>query len=260
MQLDFQRGSRYDASMKIAVLSDIHGNLEAFQSVLAKLDTRSFDCIISLGDNIGYGPDPQAVMELLSKHDIRSVLGNHEMVIKDQRFMKWFNPKVQKSISFTCGQLSEDSIKTILGFPKSIILENTRFVHGCPDHSPFLYLFQLTESGLKKKMARMPQAICFIGHTHELGITTYDPTQNTVTESPLDPGITMLDPDKKYIINAGSVGQPRDPNKDAKVVIVDTGSLALEVLFISYDRHATIDKINRHGLNPSFAEKLIQPE
>jgi predicted phosphodiesterase len=246
------------AIMKLAVISDIHGNLEAFEAVLGKIESAGVDRTVSLGDNIGYGPDPEAVMSLIRRHRIPSVLGNHEIVIKDRRFLKWFNPEVRKHVNLIQAMLSDDSIHAIRQFPRALVIDNLRFVHGCPEESPFLYLFQMGESRMKNCMARMTQDICFAGHTHDLGLKVYDPVHERLEEKPLGKGIHLLEPGFRYIINAGSVGQPRDRNRDAKLLLFDTGSLTLEVQYVPYDYQTTVAKIRRAGFSESFAEKLMK--
>lgn len=243
--------------MKIAVISDIHGNLEAFTQVLKVIDSQPVDHIVSLGDNIGYGPDPEAVMVLINQYQIMSVLGNHEMILKDHRFIKWFNPKVQKNVGPSHAMLSPESVRRIKQFPRALVVENTRFVHGCPEKSPFLYLFQLTASGVKRKMSKMKEKICFIGHTHELGMMIYNPLLDQLDEKTLKEGRITLNPGNKYIINAGSVGQPRDINKDAKLIFFDAAKLTIDVHYIPYDNRTTIHKIRQAGFSESFAEKLM---
>ena len=85
--------------MRIAIVSDIHSNLEAFQEVLVDIDRLQVDGIVSLGDNIGYGPEPEAVLQLIRRHDISSILGNHERGIVEPATLSWFNPSARRSLS-----------------------------------------------------------------------------------------------------------------------------------------------------------------
>lgn len=245
------------AAMKIAVISDIHSNLDAFLETVDVIDRRHPDLVVSLGDNIGYGPDPEAVMALIRSRPILSVLGNHEMALIHPHLAAWFNPRARISLEFTRDRLSDDSMQQIRFLPRVLVRNGIRFVHGCPDQSVFLYLFQVTRSNLKKKLAALTERLCFVGHTHDLGLVRFDPAAGSVDELPLGQGKTRLDPEMKYIVSAGSVGQPRDGNRDAKLVLLDTRSLELDVRFIPYNRQATIEKMTRLGLPPSFAEKLI---
>ncbi|SMC85476.1 Predicted phosphodiesterase [Desulfocicer vacuolatum DSM 3385] len=241
--------------MKIAIISDIHGNLEALTAVMEHLNTCPVDQIISLGDNIGYGPNPNEVMDLLARHSIQSVLGNHEMVVKYPRFLKWFNPVAQKSVVQTNKSLLPHHIKTIHTFEKQMVKENLRFVHGMPPQSPFLYPFQLSTKGLAGKISELKQPVCFCGHTHELELIELT-CRDKLIQAPLPQGVQSLQKTSKYLINAGSVGQPRDENKDAKLIIYDPLAYTIEVLYLPYPYRVTMQKIRDAGLPESFATKL----
>ncbi len=241
--------------MKIAVISDIHGNLEALTAVLEHLGTCAVDRIISLGDNIGYGPDPNEVMNLLVRENIESILGNHEMVIKAPRFLNWFNPVARKSAVKTTAALSSHHVRTIHTFEKSMVKGHLGFVHGVPPHSPFLYTFQLSDSALAQKISKMNPTVCFCGHTHELEMIECTGPNELVRRS-LHQGGEPLKKETRYLINVGSVGQPRETNKDAKVVIYDDRTHTIEVLFIPYPYPVTMQKILDAGLPESFALKL----
>jgi predicted phosphodiesterase len=249
--------------MRLIILSDIHANLEAFTEVLAHVDRKfqggvtAFDRIVALGDNIGYGPDPNAVMEIIVERNILSVLGNHEMAVLSPSFATTFNPTAQKAVAHTLENLLPDYKSLIKRWSKSLIVENLRFVHGVPPDSPFVYLFQLSDLILKRKMRGMDQWICFAGHTHELGLITLD-SNDTLTHQELGQGQILLDRRKKYIVNAGSVGQPRDENPCAKALVFDTKTGRLEVLFVPYDYHTTAMKIRRTSIPEVYADKLLQ--
>jgi len=241
--------------MKLAILSDIHGNLEALTAVINRLETYTVDQIISLGDNIGYGPNPNEVMDLLAQKKIKSILGNHEMVVKHPRFITWFNPVAQKSVKNTNEALSPHHIKTIHTFKKHMVKENLRFVHGVPPHSPFLYPFQLSDKALARKISALAQPICFCGHTHELELIECT-CHVELIRHPLSQGLQTLKKNSKYLINAGSVGQPRDANKDAKVILYESLTHTIEVLYVPYPYPVTMQKIRDAGLPESFATKL----
>ena len=227
--------------MKIAIISDIHGNLEALTAVLEHLGTCAVDRIISLGDNIGYGPDPNEVMNLLAREKVESILGNHEMVIKAPRFLSWFNPVARKSVIKTTAALSLHHVRTIHTFEQSMVKADLRFVHGVPPQSPFLYTFQLSDSALAQKISELSQTVCFCGHTHELEMIECT-GRNKLVRRPLHEGGQPLKKNTRYLINAGSVGQPRETNKDAKAVIYDASAHTLEVLYIPYPYPVTMQE------------------
>ena len=241
--------------MKLAIISDIHGNLEALTAIIERIETCAVDQVISLGDNIGYGPDSSEVMELLAHKKIQSILGNHEMVIKHPRFITWFNPVAQKSVLKTHANLSAHHIKTIHTFKKSMVKGNLRFVHGVPPNSPFLYPFQLSDKALARKISELEQPICFCGHTHELELIECN-CHGKLTRNALFQGLHTLNENSRYLINAGSVGQPRDANKDAKLMIYDSHPHTIEVLYVPYPYPVTMQKILDAGLPESFANKL----
>ncbi len=247
--------------MRLIVLSDIHANLEAFTEVLAWVD-RSFqggsgpDRIISLGDNLGYGPDPNGVMEILCDRNIPSVLGNHEMAVLNPDFLACFNPVAKIAADHTRSHLLPVYRRVIEGWSKSMVVDNLHFVHGSPPESPFVYLFQLSDIILQRKMEALDRWVCFTGHTHDLGLIVLD--NGTLTRQDLGQGEIFLDRRNKYIVNAGSVGQPRDGNPCAKLVVFDTETGRLEVVFVPYDCHTTAMKIRRTAIPDVYADKLLK--
>lgn len=240
--------------MKVAIVSDIHGNYDAFQEVLADIDKSKVDRIISLGDNIGYGPEPDRVVQKLMELGIPSVQGNHELAIKDEEYLSWFNPVARKSLIKTRDLLSESSIQFVNKLEPFLTVDNCRCVHGFPPDSPLIYMFQASERRKKKIFEESPQRISFIGHTHTLEMIVYD--GESMQSSDLSRGLTLLEDGNKYIINIGSVGQPRDTSNDAKYVIWDSSADAIDVRFIAYDIAAVVQKIKDAGLPESHANRL----
>lgn len=240
--------------MILAIFADIHGNLEAFTSVISQIHKEGVDRIISLGDNIGYGADSEKIMDQLHKNNVESILGNHELAVINESFIKWFNPNAQQAVRYTIDNLSEKSKKTIKSLKKSLVIQNMRFVHGTPPSSVVLYLFQLSDLNLAKKLDMMQETICFTGHTHELGLIVYDGEK--LVRKELKKGISYLEKDKKYVINVGSVGQPRDGDNCAKYILFNTQSMALELRYMPYDYKTAANKIIQAGLPKAFAEKL----
>lgn len=244
--------------MKIAVLADIHGNLEAFETVMADIRKERPDRIISLGDNIGYGADSETIINLLEKYDIESVLGNHELAITFPPFIKWFNPTSKQAVSHSIASLSEKSKETIRRFKKSIAFQGMRFVHGAPPSSVALYLFQITDRKLSDKISKTAETVCFTGHTHDIGVIESENGQ--LTRKKLKKGITRLSGAKKYVVNIGSVGQPRDETNHAKYVIYNTETMTIDLRYVEYDFKTAADKIKDAGLPEEFARKLYPLE
>lgn len=240
--------------MRLAVLSDIHGNLDAFREVLRDMDRFRVDQVVCLGDTIGYGPEPEEAVRLIRERAIPAVMGNHEMAVVKPQLQEWFNPQARESIQKTQALLSAETLLYIRGLPSAQIIDRFRFVHGCPPNSPFIYLYQLSERRLMGIFRKSTEWIIFVGHTHNLKLICFD--GHAVVQKPLRQGIIPLREQNRYIVNAGSVGQPRDGNNTAKYVIVDTLALSLEVRFVPYDIAAVYRKILDAGLPKSHAERL----
>jgi len=186
--------------MRIAVISDIHANLEAFEQVLIDIGKSDIDTTVCLGDNIGYGPDPEPVVSLIRDRDIPSVMGNHELAVIDQKFLTWFNPLARRSLLKTIDMLSEETIRFIYGLKPFMIYDEYRFVHGFPPDSATTYLFQVAEDELLHTFNQMKERICFLGHTHRLEIIGFNGrsiTRSRLTQNVINltvPTVTSLTP------------------------------------------------------------------
>jgi predicted phosphodiesterase len=241
--------------MRLAVLSDIHGNMDALEEVLADIDQAGVEAVFSLGDNIGYGAEPERVVQTLIDRGIPSVLGNHEMGALDPGFLDWFNPVARTSLTRTFGMLSPESMKFTAGLPTQMSAHGCRFVHGFPPDSPTIYLFQVEIERRARVLKVLPQRICFVGHTHVLelaGFNGSDFTDLGIREGPM-----ALDPQLKYLLNIGSVGQPRDGDLRARYAILDGDRNTLEIRFVAYDAQAAADKILTAGLPEQHARQLL---
>jgi predicted phosphodiesterase len=240
--------------MKIAVLSDIHGNFEAMGKVLADANRLKVDHMVCLGDCIGYGPEPEAVIAEIRRRAIPAIIGNHEMAVCDRVHLNWFNPMARSSLEITLTMLSAESMDFIKNLPYYRVLFGCRCVHGFPPDSAQTYLFQKSAPELRMTFQSMTEPICFIGHTHDLEMIRFDGRQ--VERHPLHEGVTSLNPDDRYMINVGSVGQPRDGTNHAKYLIWDQDQARIETRFVAYDIAATVAKIEAAGLPATHAQRL----
>lgn len=240
--------------MRIAVISDIHGNATAFREVLKDIDRSDIDHVFCLGDNVGYGPEPEAVINCLRERNIPSVIGNHDLAVNHPDVLEWFNPAARASLEKTITFLSGSSLDYLLELPRAISQFDCLFVHGFPPDSPTLYLFEISQEEIMATMSGMTEKICFVGHTHELVLLNYD--GESVTRSSFHKS-TVLQPGHRWIINVGSVGQPRDGSNDAKYVIWDDVKNELELKRVPYDVNDTITKIHDAGLPQQHAWRLM---
>lgn len=240
--------------LKIAIISDIHGNLEALSKVWDDIDALGVDDIVCLGDCIGYGPDPEEVLNNIRRRSIPAIMGNHELAICNPHQLTWFNPLAQASLRKTLTMLSSASLEYIEQLPKRLVVAGCLCVHGYPPDSVRTYLFHKPTQELIKTFEHMPEPICFVGHTHDLEIVTFDGRR--VERRGLKQGALKLNSQHQYIINVGSVGQPRDGDNNAKYVVYDSQAGILEVRFVPYDIAVTVAKIKAAGLPENHANRL----
>lgn len=243
--------------MRIAVLSDIHGNLEAFRSVLddiAEQNPQPVE-IISLGDILGYGPDPEACVQLIRERGIVSIMGNHELGVARSKYRRWFNSQSREALQRTCELVGEETVAYIKTLPMSLVRHDALFVHGLPPDSVLKYLYELDEQQLASLFETFSEPVAFIGHTHELELVEW--SSKGVVRMPLVEGVYELDFVKRYLINIGAVGQPRDGDRRAKYVLWDTEARELTVRFVMYDVEATVRRFKEVGMPMRYAERLL---
>lgn len=236
-------------SQEYAIISDIHGNLEALQVVLADIDRRKIGRIVCLGDVIGYGPDPAACLDLIADRVEFCLCGNHDHAVLYEPAN--FNPSAEKAAFWTrtvfdaeADAASRNRRWSFLGkMLTRVEMGDTLFVHGSPRKPINEYLFPddvfTNPQKLMSNFERMEQTTCFVGHTHVPGVFVDDPYFEPPDELP-DPRHFVLG-DEKTIINVGSVGQPRDRDPRASYAIVRDDTL--EFVRLPYDIEATVAKI-----------------
>lgn len=240
--------------MRIAILSDIHGNYEALKCVLdhmAEQDVRQAFC---LGDSIGYGPKPDEVCKALMERSIPSVMGNHEWALEKKSRRTWFNPHAKKALTLTEQLLSPESIAWVRSLPLYLIFHDARLVHGMPPDSVRTYLFEMDNDELADMFEDQHERLFFVGHTHELEIVAWDGRR--IDRRRFPQGTVKLDPNMRYLLNIGSVGQPRDGDNRAKYVVWDLENDTIDLNFVSYDIAATADEILRLGFPEQYAQRL----
>lgn len=241
--------------MKIAVIADIHGNCRALEAVLDDIDGRGIDQIFSLGDNVGYGPEPEEVVQALVAREVFSVMGNHELGLVSTSYRNRLNPVSGESLDITKKLLSPASLELLAALPATFVQYGARFVHGCPPESITRYLFDPTDSSLKRVFSSYSELICFAGHTHML--QCFARSDDEVATIELGLGQFPIDAHKRYLTIPGSVGQPRDGiNSKAKYLIWDLDQHTFEIRALAYDVETTIKLINDRGFPRSNGQRL----
>jgi predicted phosphodiesterase len=216
--------------MRLAVFSDIHGNWDAFQSVLDDMDRNRIDSRFCLGDCVGYGPEPEEVVREIQALQIPWVMGNHELGLVDPSYLDWFNQPTRASLLITRRLLSEESLNYFKELRPFRSDRDFRFVHGFPPDSITTYLYEVSDREIQRILTALPERICFIGHTHDLHLIASE--GQGITYLSFQRGVFPLRDGVKYLVNVGSVGQPRDSRTST-----------LELRYVTYNIAKTAEKI-----------------
>ncbi|MBN1256580.1 MAG: metallophosphoesterase family protein [Planctomycetes bacterium] len=231
-----------------AIISDIHGNLEALRAVFADIETLDIDEIICLGDIVGYGPRPLECLRELEKFYI-TIKGNHELALAEG--CERFNQRASRAIDWTLEQLNStadgrDFLEHIDNLPKSHTEEGILYVHGSPQKPTSEYLLPLLSNHPDKLAPQfdMFDRYCFVGHTHVPGV--FELGKPFVTPEDMFKSIFIMEKTSKAIVNVGSVGQPRDRDPRACYVIFDGDSVVFRR--VEYDIEKTRQEIHAQPL------------
>lgn len=238
--------------MRIGVFSDIHGNLEALTEVLDALKKESVDRFICIGDLVGYGPDPNACIEKVMEISDAVVAGNHDYAAVDRISTADFNENAARSIEWTKANLNPDSAHVLHGLPMVFEYGDITAVHATPE-SPAEWHYILSEKDAKKSLAASPTLICLVGHTHVPVIFVQDPEGGVSLRQ--DHQIRFRS-GEKYLINAGSVGQPRNGDARAVYGVLDTEEGEFRFGFSEYPVEKVQQKMTKAGLPRWLIERL----
>ncbi len=242
--------------MRLAVIADIHGNMEALQTVIDDADQKGVHRYVCLGDIVGYGANPRECIAVVrSLPRLNTVLGNHDAAAVWDTSPYGMNKAAQQSIMWTMEQLREQDVAYIKSLPSVIGQGQLLFSHANPYNSK-AWRYVNSRKYAMRSFAGAQERLLFVGHTHSplliarknmLFLDFHKPKGNT---------IVPLHPDKRHIINGGSVGQPRDGDPRAAYCIVDTRKDVIEFYRLEYDLQETGRKIVEAGLPPYHARRL----
>ncbi len=245
--------------MRIAVLSDIHANIEAFQAVLGDLERRA-DRILNLGDLVGYNASPNECVELARDKGIQSIQGNHDQAACDLNLADRFNIYAFNAILWTQKTLTHNNRKFLGALAEKQDLPCGMACHGSPE-STFSYIglpFQARTTLKKMKKGIWGTGnVCLFGHTHKRKVWRMDIRGNVMpVEIPPD-GVIALRQEEFYLLNPGSVGQPRNGDPRSSYLIFDTHNQQVTYRLVDYDQSETIRKIRNAKLPEFFAKRLL---
>jgi diadenosine tetraphosphatase ApaH/serine/threonine PP2A family protein phosphatase len=237
--------------MRYAVFADIHSNLEAWGTVLEALKKENVDKFVCVGDIVGYGADPRECIDLLGPLDVITVAGNHDWASIGKLDITYFNIYARQAVLWTMKNLRITD-KDYLGSLELVQSEdNFTLVHGSLDRpEEFRYILHIESA--KPSFRLLEKTVLFIAHSHVPFVLSIKGEK----EKYLAPGLLNLLKEERYIINVGSVGQPRDGDPRACYVIYDTERDIVEFKRIEYDIITAQRKIVEAGLPGVLAERL----
>jgi diadenosine tetraphosphatase ApaH/serine/threonine PP2A family protein phosphatase len=243
--------------MRYLVLTDIHANLEAMAACLADAAERGYDRALVLGDLVGYCADPNAVVDLVQALKPAAIVrGNHDKAACGLEQADGFNAVAKRAAVWTHDTLTPTNRGWLAALPRGpvIVDELVEICHGSPFDED-AYIFDELDAVRALKTSRRP--LCLFGHTHwsitfELArgrVDTVGPSGTSVASIPLQPG-------SKYLVNPGSVGQPRDGDPRAAYALADTSAKRVELFRVDYPIETTQSKVIKAGLPEVLAQRL----
>ena len=236
--------------MKFAIIADIHGNLEAFRTVLADAEQQKPTHYVCLGDVVGYNANPKECLEIVRNLDIPCVKGNHDEYCSTDDPLEGFNPNAAEAVRWTRAQLSTEERQWLRELKYTKLVHNFTIVHATLD-APQRWGYVFDKLAAAASFPYQNTQLCFFGHTHVPVAYMRDTVVRGGTYSKY-----KIDPAKKYFINVGAVGQPRDNNPKAAYVIYDADAGTIELRRLEYDIATAQKKIRAAGLPERLAERL----
>jgi diadenosine tetraphosphatase ApaH/serine/threonine PP2A family protein phosphatase len=244
--------------VRYAVLSDVHGNLEALSTVLADAASHGALGILSLGDAVGYGADPAPCIEILGERSTRMIAGNHEHGVLGLLDVRWFNPAARAAAIWTRDRLGADHQEFLTGLPLASTLGEATCVHASP-RRPEEWDYLITAEDGFQAFGDFATRLCFVGHSHRPGVWSLGssgPGYEDLAGPALHDRRIPFHDGRRYIINVGSVGQPRDRDPRAAYVLWDEDERSVTLRRVMYDHETAAAKILRAGLPRTLAERL----
>lgn len=239
--------------MQIAIISDIHSNLEALQKTVELIQNMNVDTVVCLGDIVGYGANPSECLKIITDLTVHIVKGNHDEAAADLTYTKNFTPYAKNAAVWTNSMLSEGDKNMLSDLPLSIEIEGITFVHASP-HEPLEWKYVTSDEEAFLNFDHMNTDICFAGHSHVAKIYTNDYESFNILKNV--PSLKLIK-GIKYIINPGSVGQPRDLDWRLSFGLLDTTSMVFEFVRSEYDVKTASRKIMDAKLPRYLAERIL---
>src|SRR4026208_1230412 len=236
--------------MKYAIIADIHGNLEAFEAVLQDIREQKCSQIACVGDVVGYGANPKECLDIVREMNLPCVKGNHDEYCSSEDTLEGFNPHAAEAVFWTRKQLDEPDKQWLRDLKYIRLVGSFSMVHATLD-APQRWGYVFDNLAAAASFTYQNTSVCFFGHTHVPVAFIRDSVVRGGTYSKF-----KVEPGRKYFVNVGSVGQPRDNNPKAAYVIYDLNEGSIELRRLDYDIPKAQKKILGAGLPSRLAERL----
>jgi diadenosine tetraphosphatase ApaH/serine/threonine PP2A family protein phosphatase len=230
--------------MRIAIISDVHANLEALSAVLERSKVADVDETWCLGDLVGYGPSPNECIEIIREKCAVVLKGNHDAGATGEEPLKHFNLDGQEAMQWTLRELSQENTDYLRSLPLTAERGDATLAHASTA-DPQRWTYILTWRDAQDAFGYFATSMCFIGHTHVPLIIGEDRSMGNFRN------------DVRLLINVGSVGQPRDGNPMASFGLFDTQLWKYENIRVEYDVQKTVEKIEKVGLPRGLGVRLL---
>lgn len=244
---------------RVAVISDIHSNIDAFKAVLTHIDSVGADMIISLGDIVGYGPCPNECLQLIHDREIPSVMGNHDeyvTLLMDPRVEK-LRPEIRQVVEWTQGQISMSDLKWLSKLPMRMDADVFEILHA--SYSPVRWAYCLDEATFANNFQYQTAKLAFCGHSHSpLVAYELEGEAKPLVDYIRGPSHkTVLPEGQKIMVNVGSVGQPRDNDPRSCVVFYEVERRELWLERVPYDTKAARERFVAAKLPERFGDRIL---
>lgn len=231
--------------MKLALISDIHSNLQALTAALRAIERYRVDALYCIGDVVGYGADPGPCVDLVMRYSTGTVIGNHDIAVSTLEGISSLPRDGQVAARHNHGKLSDAQLSFLSELHLKLVVDDCTLVHATP-RDPELWVRFDSLPTVKDQFNHFDTDYCFVGHTHV----------PAVVADRL--GVFRVRPGNRYIVNVGSVGQPRDENPALAFVIFDTAEPSHELVRVPYDVAGAAARIEAEGLPSSLGRRLAR--
>jgi diadenosine tetraphosphatase ApaH/serine/threonine PP2A family protein phosphatase len=251
--------------MRLAIIADVHSNLEALESVLRRLREEEVDAILNLGDLVGYNANPAECLEMLEGARVLNLAGNHDLALLEPARAESFNIIAYQALKWCREQLSPRHLELLKDLPLTRQVEGGEggeagflACHGTPTSADTYIAYHFQGKRVLSRLSRETDLkVCFFGHTHRRALWYRDIRGKVAVQEISQPRVKLA-PQGHYLINPGSVGQPRDGNPEAAYAIFDDQEFAIHFKTTPYDVAGAQRRILAAGLPPYLAERLAR--